>query len=340
MTSPVLPYADQTAAIAALDDDGLHAAHARFHVDLGPVVKTAEQVVVHHLLCHEIVKRGGSHGHDDPTVTIPKVEVQRASNMPVSGLARVPELAEAAAAAVAKGLEFADVVTALSLDGWELTVVPVGYDVCCEGEIAAAPVTVSVNCPDCAYGCACPVSCTCWQGCNCPACPTPTDTARAGFDMLLDGLRNLFGKTRTEKAAPRRSLVSKADEAYRFTLGPMYIPDSIDAHGEWTDAGELQPAVWDYVREGDRRIRLQHNTDIVAGEWVEVMTWPYSVTVPMVDPDTGETSDVTYPANTAFLGVIWEPWAWALVLAGKLRGYSIGGTAEYVMAEFDQEESK
>lgn len=124
-------------------------------------------------------------------------------------------------------------------------------------------------------------------------------------------------------------------EDRRFTMGPMYIPDMIDAHGEWTDAPELQDAVWDYVKSGDRRIRLQHNRDVVAGEWVECMAWPYPVTVPMTD-EMGKSSQVTLPANTVFLGVQWEPWAWELVKAGKLRGYSIGGTSDRVLVDFPE----
>jgi hypothetical protein len=128
----------------------------------------------------------------------------------------------------------------------------------------------------------------------------------------------------------------KANEERRFTLGPMYIPDRVDAHGEWTDAEELQKAVWDYVKSGDRRIRLQHNKDIVAGEWVEVMTFPYELSVPMNAAD-GTITKVSYPANTVFLGVQWDEWAWDLVKAGKLRGYSIGGKAVRMMADIPTE---
>ena len=137
----------------------------------------------------------------------------------------------------------------------------------------------------------------------------------------------MFRRTRSEKG-----YVSKAVDEKRYTLGPMYVPDSIDAQGEWTDAEELQRAVWKYVQSGDRRIRLQHNRDIVAGEWVECMAWPYSVEVPMMHPDG--TADVCeFPANTVFLGVIWEPWAWDMVKAGSLKGYSIGGAAARVLAD-------
>jgi hypothetical protein len=140
----------------------------------------------------------------------------------------------------------------------------------------------------------------------------------------------MFRRTRSEKG-----YVSKAVAEQRYTLGPMYIPNSIDAQGEWTDEEELQQAVWRYVRSGDRRIRLQHNRDIVAGEWVECMAWPYPVELPMVHPD-GTADVVEFPANTVFLGVIWEPWAWDMVKAGSLRGYSIGGAAARVLADLPE----
>ena len=45
-------------------------------------------------------------------------------------------------------------------------------------------------------------------------------------------------------------LLHKADDEHRFTLGPWYIPNQYDAHGEWTDADELQMSVWEYVKSG------------------------------------------------------------------------------------------
>lgn len=133
--------------------------------------------------------------------------------------------------------------------------------------------------------------------------------------------------------------VSKSVVEERFTLGPMYIPDVLDAHAEWTDADELQKAVWKYVKSGDRRIRLQHNRDKVAGEWVEVMTWPYEVEVPMMRKAIGgdDVSEPTrFPAGTVFLGVKWEPWAWQMVKEGNIRGYSIGGRAERLYVDLEK----
>lgn len=129
--------------------------------------------------------------------------------------------------------------------------------------------------------------------------------------------------------------VSKAEGDKRYTLGAMYIPDRIDAHGEWTDAEELQRAVWDYVRTNDRRIRLQHNRDIVAGEWVEVMSFPYELTVPITTPSGIEVNH-TYPPHTVFLGVIWEDWAWEKIQRGEILGYSIGGRAERLYVDMEK----
>jgi hypothetical protein len=141
----------------------------------------------------------------------------------------------------------------------------------------------------------------------------------------------------TTKALGKFDL-QKAEGEKRYTLGAMYIPDMEDAHGEWTDSDELQRAVWDYVRGNDRRIRLQHNRDVVAGEWVEVMAFPYSLTVPIKTPE-GQDLEHTYPPNTVFLGVIWEPWAWDMVTEGKIRGYSIGGKAERLFVDIDLEKN-
>jgi hypothetical protein len=130
----------------------------------------------------------------------------------------------------------------------------------------------------------------------------------------------------------------KAEER-KFTLGPLYIPNKLDAHKEWTDEEELQSAIWNYVKSGDRRIRLQHNRDVEAGEWVELMTFPYPLTVPMTKAN-GETTEISYPANTVFMGVVWKDWAWELVKQGKLRGYSIGGKAQRIGVDLPMDAEK
>jgi hypothetical protein len=122
----------------------------------------------------------------------------------------------------------------------------------------------------------------------------------------------------------------------RFTLGPLYVPDFMDAHGEWTDANELQQGVWEWVRSGDRTIYLQHDRTVRAGEWVEVMTMPQPWTVNMVDGSGNDIGQVTYPPGTVFLGVIWDESAWEQIVNGELRGYSIGGFSDRVLADLPE----
>jgi hypothetical protein len=157
------------------------------------------------------------------------------------------------------------------------------------------------------------------------------------YDEITESLaREYFPDAFNELAKSIGSYeLTKAEGEKQFTLGAMYIPDRIDAHGEWTDAEELQRAVWDYVRSGDRRIRLQHNRDVVAGEWVEVMAFPYPLTVPIENANGLQTTH-TYPANTVFLGVIWEDWAWEKIKKGEILGYSIGGKAERLYVDMEK----
>ena len=161
------------------------------------------------------------------------------------------------------------------------------------------------------------------------------------YDDLIDSTYAAWGKPPTyeemQKANKENAtLVSKAISERMFTLGPLYIPNVRDAHNEWTDNEELQKAVWEYVKKGDRRIRLQHDKEKIAGEFVEIMTWPYEVKVPIVMKDATQ-KDLIFPADTVFLGVVWEPWAWELVKDGKLRGYSIGGRAQRLLADLPDE---
>lgn len=116
-------------------------------------------------------------------------------------------------------------------------------------------------------------------------------------------------------------------EEKRFTLAPWYIPERLDAHGEWSDQEELEKSFNAYMQDPDKGIRLQHNPDIVAGRRITGVVWPYPVTTTLRKADGTETEH-TFPAGTPYLGVEWEEWAWPLIKAGKIRGYSIGGTSK------------
>lgn len=135
----------------------------------------------------------------------------------------------------------------------------------------------------------------------------------------------------TEKLAALHSVVPFAKAEERYTLGPVYVPGRVDGHGEFIDSDTLQKAIWDWVRSGDRTIYLQHS-EKAAGEMVEILTWPMPIQTALSLPGE-EIRKVEFPAETPFMGVVWESWAWELIKAGQLRGYSIGGKARRVEAD-------
>lgn len=168
----------------------------------------------------------------------------------------------------------------------------------------------------------------------------PSEWTDNTYDELLDATDKAWGefgnRVWDKDIAKGQYEVTKQTGEKKYTLGAMYIPNRLDAHDEWTDAEELQKAVWDYVRSGNREIRLQHDRNIVAGEWVEVMQLPYPLQAPAIRPD-GVQEMHTYPAGTVFLGVIWKDWAWELVKMGKILGYSIGGKAERMFVDMEKD---
>ncbi len=159
-----------------------------------------------------------------------------------------------------------------------------------------------------------------------------------GFEApfyIENDLTQLQELTTTFKQAMTDAYVPITKSESRYTLGPVYVPNLEDAHGETIDDVELQQAIWDWVRKGDRDIHLQHS-DKVAGEMVEILTWPSPIETTLTVPNEGVTK-YSFPANTPFMGVIWEPWAWDLVKSGELRGYSIGGNAERIEVQLPAE---
>jgi len=137
-----------------------------------------------------------------------------------------------------------------------------------------------------------------------------------------------------------KSIVTKADATKQFTLGPLYPAtdnptlDNLDAHGEYVTSNDLQGSVWDYVRKGDRAIRLQHFGGTEIGECVELLCMPGPVTVPLSLPG-GQTVTKTFAAGTPFMGVVWNDIGWPLVQKGLIRGYSFGGRAQRLVVELN-----
>ena len=136
--------------------------------------------------------------------------------------------------------------------------------------------------------------------------------------------------------------LSKADDEKKYTFSVVYKASGknriTDAHNEFVTASELQKAQWGYVRNGDRSIYLQHQLtgegNRRAGEWVDIVSWPYEVSTSLSLPVSKDGStemskrEVVIPADSVWMGVIWEDWAWDKVKRGEIRGFSLGGRTE------------
>ena len=128
-------------------------------------------------------------------------------------------------------------------------------------------------------------------------------------------------------------MLAKNDEM-RFTLGVVYSPDAVDAHGEFTTARALQDAVHNFMKAGDLRLRLQHDTSKEIGDIVEMFTLPADAEFKLQIPEVGEKV-VSVNEGTVLMGVIWEKAAWPLVKSGAIAGFSLGGRAARVEVDRD-----
>jgi len=140
---------------------------------------------------------------------------------------------------------------------------------------------------------------------------------------------------------PRYSAaIIKATDEKQYTFGVVYKATNesdepeLDAHSEFATADELQESLWDYVKAGKRDIFIQHGMIEglgfkKAGEFVEIVSWPMEVEVELTLPG-GKVNKTTIPANSIFMGVLWQDWSWKLVKEGKIRGYSFAGLAKRV----------
>ncbi len=112
--------------------------------------------------------------------------------------------------------------------------------------------------------------------------------------------------------------IVKADNEAKFTLGVAYPADSIDAHGEFASAAELEKAAWSAIaRRITAGVGHRPGTDD-AGVIVESYIWRF---------DPIEVNGERINKGDWVLGCVWSEPAWALIKAGKLQGYSIQGVA-------------
>jgi hypothetical protein len=143
-------------------------------------------------------------------------------------------------------------------------------------------------------------------------------------EVAKSGDTQPFEYTVLEKAAEEQYTFGVCYKATNMPRDP-----ELDAHDEFIMADELQKGQWGYVQAGDRRIYLQHGAAgiIPVGEWVDIVAWPWEVTTKLTLPD-GKSKETTIPANSVWMGVLWNDAGWRLVKSGQIRGLSMGGFAK------------
>ena len=156
------------------------------------------------------------------------------------------------------------------------------------------------------------------------------DNSQESVSRFVVGVN--IGDRTTDKASKIR--LQKSAQEDRFTLTVLYratndesVPD-LDAHNDFVVSNDIQRALWNYVDNSDRNIYLQHKRshNRIAGRWVEIFVWPHEVEAEF-KMTNGKIRKSVIPANSAWMGVIWEPWAWDMVKSGEITGLSFGGDA-------------
>ena len=155
-------------------------------------------------------------------------------------------------------------------------------------------------------------------------------------------LRNISVSKSSNSSSGSTSFRIK-DSDKRYTFSVLYVASHdeakpvLDAHNEYMTDEHIMDSVHQYVRSGDRRIFIQHQPQgKVGGEWVELSTWPQEATVEFQD-NTGNKRKATIPAGSAWMGIIWEPWAWQMVKSGEINGLSFGGWAQVESSEIEED---
>jgi hypothetical protein len=148
------------------------------------------------------------------------------------------------------------------------------------------------------------------------------DDVGAAFEGNLDELGNdteaAIVKWLRGVLRKRDYVVVKSDEESRYTLGIAYPANEVDAHGDFTDAAELEEAAWNFMVKS-RNIGTDHEdgTDF-SGTVVESYIYR--------GPDWTSGEETITPGDW-LVGAVWAEESWDRVKKGELTGWSIQGLA-------------
>lgn len=113
------------------------------------------------------------------------------------------------------------------------------------------------------------------------------------------------------------NLFCSGDNEQRKVYGIVYMPDTVDAHGDYTDADTLEKAAHQFMADY-RNMDIQHNMEDGAGVVVESFIAPDNFNVNGEDIKKGSWVLVSIASEKA----------WEMIKRGELNSYSLYGTAE------------
>jgi hypothetical protein len=106
---------------------------------------------------------------------------------------------------------------------------------------------------------------------------------------------------------------TKAVAPLRYTVGPVWSGDRIDAQREFSDRATWEEAFAKYISTSaaqGRKVALQHFDygEVYAGQWQEAWLMPddHDIEIRL----NGSTRKVRMAAGAGYLGTVWKPDAW------------------------------
>lgn len=112
-------------------------------------------------------------------------------------------------------------------------------------------------------------------------------------------------------------LICSEKEEERKVYGLVYSPDTVDAHGDYTDEKTLEKAAHNFMLDF-QKMDVQHNVEDGAGQVVESYIAPESFTINGQEIAKGSWVLVSLASEE-----VWEK-----IKKGEITGYSLYGTAE------------
>lgn len=140
----------------------------------------------------------------------------------------------------------------------------------------------------------------------------------------------------------------------RYTLGVVYEPNKVDAHGDWTSAEEIENACWEFNKALQRgghlvKFAVQFLDSVVKASQGDTLALEISesaltkgmlgiqhndwsddngeIVESYIAPTDLEINGQPVSKGTWLMGVVWSEKNWEKIERGDLTGYSLGGTA-------------